>query len=224
MKHCRLSLPFVASRWSPVTLSLVLACTASSGDATLLIDSTSLRESTEVIAVPVDPKTLGTRPAAPARPVSLADTLATAAVLRDTADRLDAAFQRERDLLNAEARDLASLPAATRHSSGYARRYQAFASRLDAAHRVRVARDSLRARANRLHAPPATPDSAARNSLLHAADGRRRTVVARAAPVVRLRLEPGEWWIALADDRQRPGRFARVTIAGRADTIRVPAP
>ena len=233
MKHCRLALPFAARCWLPVAVSLVLACAPDSGDATLLVDSTLLRESSEVVAVPVDPLSLRTRPPFPTRPVSLTDTVAIAAVLRDSAERLDAVFQRERELLNAEARLLQALPPAGRRSADYARQYASFILRLEPAQRARFQRDSLRSRANRLlpaHTSagmarvPHADDATARAALLAAADGRRRTIVAPAAPVVRLRLASGEWWIGLGATGQLPAHFRRVRLAGRADTVRLPAP
>lgn len=232
MKHCRLALPFAACRWSPVVVSLVLACSSSSGEATLLVDSTSLRESSEVVAVPVDPLSLRTRPATASLPASPADTIATAAALQDSADRLDAVFQREREALNVEARLLEALPPASRRSPDYARRYASFASRLEPILRLRALRDSARSRAHRLHPAgaaaypsPATiaADSSARAALLGAVDGLRRSVVMPAAPVVRMRLARGEWWIGVGATGHHPARFSHVTLAGRNDTIHIPA-
>lgn len=233
MKHCRLALPVAARCWPPVALLLALACAPDPGDATLLLDSTLLRESLEVVAVPVDPLSLRPRLSAPALPASLADTMAVAAALRDSAVRLDAAFQREREELNVEARLLQALPPPDRRSAAYARRYASFISRLQPAQLARIQRDSMHSRANRLLAASAATgevrdqhatDSSARAALLVAGDGHRRTIVVPATSIVRMRLASGDWWIGLGTPGRLPARFHHVRLAGDGDTVRIPAP
>jgi hypothetical protein len=64
--------------------------------------------------------------------------------LADSAARLDSAFRRLRDSLNAESRALSALD---RRSDGYARRYDAFTLAERRAAALRALRDTLRAAA-----------------------------------------------------------------------------
>lgn len=92
---------------------------------------------------------------APADAVLSADSLARLARLRalaDSAERLDTAFQRLRDSLDAERRALASLD---RRTAEYARRWDDFLVREREATSIRARRDSVRAAIASLATPSA---------------------------------------------------------------------
>ncbi len=84
-----------------------------------------------------------------------ADSLARLARLRSLADsaaRLDSAFQRLRDSLDAERLALAALD---RRTTEYARRWDDFLVREQEAKAIRARRDSVRAAVASIEAPPA---------------------------------------------------------------------
>ncbi|HEX6058383.1 MAG TPA: hypothetical protein VFZ11_05140 [Gemmatimonadaceae bacterium] len=124
----RLSSPRYRRAWPALALLGVLAgcgTSAPSPDA----DSVAASPSPAPSAVP-NPEELARRERARA--------------LADSAARVDSAFQRLRDSLNAASRALAG---ADRTSPDYARRWDAFVARERDAVRLRARRDSLRVRA-----------------------------------------------------------------------------
>ena len=197
-----------AARYATAFALLVVSgCT--SDDATLLVIVTH-GSGRAVIASPIDPRAL--RAAAPATSATgpVATSIARYYAVADSADSLDRAFQRERDLLNREG---ARLARADRRAAAYAGDYDAFMRRVAIATRTREARDRARRRAASLraelgaHAPdvsrgPADPADALRAALDSAARASGQAVerVTLRDRQATLGLEPGVWWIAVEHD------------------------
>ncbi|HWE41802.1 MAG TPA: hypothetical protein VG432_04810 [Gemmatimonadaceae bacterium] len=132
-------------------LSILPGCRGNAADATVIVpDSSSGRDSLEVVAPPGDP-------ASPRSSNPVPDPVAASATAADSVAALDARFQQERTALNAESRAMQS---GDRRSPGYAQRFDAWRRRALAADSIRALRDKLRARSRR-SAPPATTGRAA---------------------------------------------------------------
>jgi hypothetical protein len=225
----------VGVRWSAaryataVALLVVNSCT--SGDATLLVVVTH-GSGRAVIASPIDPRTLRAAVTPWSATGPLANSMVRYYAAADSADSLDAAFQRARDALNRDARTLAR---ADRRARAYARDYEAFMRRVAVATSTREARDRARRRAASLRAQlgAQAPDPARRSgdpvvhlhtALDSAARARGRQV--ERAPLrngrARLDLEPGVWWIAVEHDGGLLGGTRRHEArVGARDTLRI---
>lgn len=109
-------------------------------------DTTLTRAGQEVLTAQDGPATVSSS-APPTARRAPSDSVARYYAAADSADSLDAEFQRARAALNSEARTLAG---ADRRSRDYAARYTAFEARRDSAEALRVRRDRLRARRDAL--------------------------------------------------------------------------
>jgi hypothetical protein len=143
-------------------------------------------------------------------------------VVADSAAVLDGRFQVERDAINGEVRAMAS---GDRRSAAYARRYEAIQARTVAAESLRAVRDRVRRRATTLRpagVPGALDPAEARRRLLGARAGSRRARTLRPdVEPISLRLEPGAWWLGVADASGVPATFTRVEVRpGARDTVR----
>jgi hypothetical protein len=163
-----------------------------------------------VIASPIDPRTLRAWRSLRTETGAVARSIARYYAASDSADSLDAAFERARDSLNREAR---SLTGGDRRSAEYGKRYDAHMVRVAVATRTREARDRARRRVATLRAQLGAdaPDSGARNAEPGA---RLRAVLDSAArasgrQIVRtllrdgqatLELPPGTWWLAVESE------------------------
>jgi hypothetical protein len=187
---------------------VLLACghrdPAADAELTIVLDSIAARGGVEVVALPVDPSSL-TR---------------AALMTPDSAERLDAAFQRRRDSLNRAALAFSGLD---RRSSDYARRYDDFDHGALAAESLRAERDRLRRTHDGSRAPvPRAADSARAAAIRGATDGTRQARTARSSgSPVTLTLAPGRWWIGLQSMPTTAFRAATV-VAGARDTLRLP--
>jgi hypothetical protein len=196
----------------------------------VVIDSTLVSATQEVLAVPFDPA-----PFAPAAHAAVGgasgDSIALYYAAADSADSLDASFQRARAALNSEARTLGR---ADRRSRDYAARYAAFEARRDSAEALRAHRDRLRARREALRARLGgrVPDRGARwatHQLAAALDSAARAmgravVRARARDgVATMELAPGEWWLTVerGDGSLHTPAATRHVRAGARDTVRL---
>jgi hypothetical protein len=193
----------------------------------VVLDTTLANATQEVLAVPFDPATLISTVHAPPRE-ALADSIALYYALADSADSLDADFQRARAALNAEARALDTMDRRTRD---YGTRYSELQARRDSAHALRTRRDRLRARRDALRArlggripdraaSSATPIAAALDSAARAMGravlrGRTRDGVAT------IELPPGDWWLTVQrnDGSLHAPAAARHVRAGASDTV-----
>ncbi len=187
----------------PATVACAHGEAASTGELTIVLDTTAARPGVVVVALPLDPATL----TAGSPPVA------------DTVARLDTAFQRLRDSLNGAA---ATLSVLDRRTADYARRYDEFNLRASIADSLRSQRDRLRRPAAGSARPAAAMESPATLATLHAVhDGTRQaqTVVASVVPV-HLVLPAGRWWVGIETTL---AALRPITIvAGARDTIRVP--
>ena len=211
----------------------------SGGLLTVMLDSTDVPGGMEVVALsaPSDARSpVATSPtASPAlgraigRAMSRAhvDSITRFHFAADSASALDDAFQRERTALNTEA---AALAAADRRAVDYARRFDAFSPRRQAAEHMRADRDRQRARAAALAARlPTTSlrtEGAAVGTPTPSAGRSTPDSTRYAAPATRpgttLALPAGTWWVGLAT----PGAVPRTTIPvtvrdGARDTVRL---
>jgi hypothetical protein len=226
----------VGARWSgaaryATAFALLVANGCTSGDATLLV-VVSHGSGRAVIASPIDPRALRATASPQSAAGPLARSIARYYAAADSADSLDAAFQRERDALNRDARTLAR---ADRRTPEYARDYDAFMSRVAIATRAREARDRARRRSASLRAQLGAH---ARDSSHRHADPviRLRTALdsatrARGQEVKRARLrdrratldlEPGVWWIAVEyEGGLLSGTRRHEARGGARDTVRI---
>jgi hypothetical protein len=202
-----------------------------SGDAALLV-VVSQPSARAVIASPIDPRELRGTVSLQGTAGPLAKSIARYYATADSADSLDAEFQRARNALNRDARTLAR---GDRRAPEYARDYDAFMSRVAIARRTREARDRARRRAASLrnqlgaqvpdtarrHADPSTRWRAALDSaaLARGQQVKRASVRDRRAS---LDLEPGIWWIAVEHAGGVLGGARRHEArAGARDTVRI---
>jgi hypothetical protein len=163
----------VIRRLAPAALLAAAAC-ARPAELRVIVDSTAAPGAVEVLATPFDPA--GLIPTNPAR---------------ESADSLDALFQRERRALNARS---AVLDTMDRRTPAYAADHAELTARIGDAERLRAARDSAARRAGpRRGIAPAALDSASR------AAGRPVARAPIAAGGVTIRLQAGAWWITLLD-------------------------
>ena len=200
-----------------------------------MVDTTGSPAALEVLALPIDPAMIAPPAeviARDARGTPRGDSIARFVSLRDSAGAIDAAFQRERAALNADAERFAALD---RTSAEYARAWDAHRARLVAAERLRATRDRLRERAAALATglgdavPPADStrsarvSTARRQALDTASDGGRGVEAAGVRDgSATLTLEPGTWWLGAAPLGDAPAAFTRVEIAaGARDTVRL---
>jgi hypothetical protein len=112
-----------------------------------VIDTTHASTAQEVLAAPSRPATVASTAPAATRGAS-GDSVALYYALADSADSLDAMFQRARASLNSEARAIDG--ASDRRARDYATRYAAFEARRDSAEMLRTRRDRLRVRRDAL--------------------------------------------------------------------------
>jgi hypothetical protein len=222
------------ARWSgaaryATAFALLVVNGCRSDEATLLVVVTH-GSGRAVIASPIDPRTLRAA-ASPDRVTSpLAKSIGRYYAAVDSADSLDAVFQRARETLNRDARTLAR---ADRRAREYVRDYDAFMGRVTVATRTREARDRARRRAASLRAQlgDQAPDPSRRHAgaavrLRTALDS---TVRARGQEVKRaslrnlratLDLEPGVWWIIVEHDSGLLGSTRRHDVRrGARDTL-----
>jgi hypothetical protein len=188
-----------------VLFSVAASCRGNAADATVIVlDSSSGRDSLEVVALPVDPASLRSstpRPDSITPPANAADSIAA----------LDARFQQERTALNAEA---VALQPGDRRSPGYSQRFEAWRRRAVAADSLRALRDRLRARLRRPATPVTKAESTIRAKLLRAtsADGRTPRVRPLAGgDSVSLDLSRGDWWVGIGDAGGVPSDWVRAT-------------
>ena len=185
-----------------------------------------------MIASPIDPRTLRAWRSLRAETGAVARSIARYYAASDSADSLDAAFQRARDSLNREARGLAG---GDRRSAEYGKRYDAFMARVLVATRTREARDRARRRVATLRAQLGAdaPDPGERNAepgvrLRAALDSAGR---ANGQQIVRtvlrdgeatLELPPGTWWLAVeSEDGLLTGVRRHDLHAEARDTVRI---
>ena len=170
----------------------------------IVLDSSSGRDSLEVVALPVDPASLRSPKAGP-------HPLAPATSTADSVAALDARFQQERIAVNAQA---IALQSGDRRSAEYSKRFDAWHRRAVAADSMRALRDKLRARSRLSAIPAAKGESTLRAKILRAssADG-RAPVVRRVAggDSVTLDLSGAEWWVGVADVGGVPSSWVRAT-------------
>ena len=168
----------------------------------IVLDSSSGRDSLEVVALPVDPAPLLSSKTA-------SDSAADAATAADTIAALEARFQQERTALNAEA---VALQTGDRHSAPYSRRFDAWRRRAIAADSLRALRDKLRARSQRPAPPAAKGESTLRATMLNASSTDGRTAIVRrlvVADSVSLDLSRGDWWVGVAEAGSVPANWIR---------------
>ena len=170
----------------------------------IVLDSSSGRDSLEVVALPIDPASLRSSKARP-------DAQPAGAAAADSVAALDARFQRERIAVNAEA---VALQSGDRRSAEYSKRFDAWHRRAVAADSMRALRDKLRARSRLSAIPAAKGESTLRATMLRATapDG-RAPVVRRLAggDSVTLDLSRGEWWVGVADVGGVPSNWVGAT-------------
>lgn len=206
--------------------ALLVACGRAPRDATVVV-IVSDGAASGVIASPVDPRPIRERATARSGSNPQGRSIARYYAVADSADSLDAVFQRARDSLNREAKALAR---GDRHAAEYARRYDSYMRRVADAVRTREARDRARRRAASLRSRlgdelqaeathfHAVLDSMARgeNREVHRAPMRDRRAT--------LQLTRGTWWIAVQHKEGLLGAVHRYEArAGARDTVRLRA-
>jgi hypothetical protein len=226
----------VGAGWSTAAryataFALLVVTGCPSDDATLLVIA-GHGSARSVIASPIDPRAFRDGGAPPTASGPWARSIARYYAVADSADSLDVAFQRERDVLNREATRLAGV---NRRAPSYARDYDAFMRRVGAATRTREARDRTRRRASTLrtelgrHAPdlarrhpgPATRLHAALDSAARARGQQVERASLREGRAT-LNLAPGVWWIAVEHDGGFLSGTRRHEARGGAhDTVRI---
>ena len=212
-----------AARYA-TAIALLIACGRAPRDATVVV-IVSDGGASGVIASPVDPRPVRDRATARSGSDPQGRSIARYYAVADSADSLDAVFQRARDSLNREAKALAR---GDRRAAEYARRYDSHMRRVAEAVRTRDARDRARRRADAMRTQlrealqgEATRfhralDSTARgaNRELHRAQLRDRRAT--------LRLTRGPWWIAVQHDEGLLGTVQRYEArTGARDTVRL---
>ena len=226
----------VGGRWSgaarsatAIALLVVHGCTS---DAARVIVRVTNGSGRAVIASPIDPRTLRAWRSLRAETGAVARSIARYYAASDSADSLDAAFERARDSLNREARNLTG---GDRRSAEYGKRYDAYMARVAVATRTREARDRVRRRVATLRAQLGAdaPDPGERNAEPGA---RLRAVLDSAArasgrQIVRtllrdgqatLELPPGTWWLAVeSEDGLLTGVRRHDLRAEAQDTVRL---
>lgn len=188
-----------------VLLWIAASCRGNAADATVIVlDSSSARDSLEVVALPVDPASLHS-------PQERSDPPRSRATAADSLAAVDARFQQERAALDAEA---VALRSGDRRSREYSRRFDAWHRRAVAADSMRALRDRLRARSLRVQLPAAEGKSTLRAMMLKATapDGRAPIVRALArGDSVSVDLTHGEWWVGVANTDDVPSSWQRAT-------------
>jgi hypothetical protein len=216
------------------TTLVLLVSNACAPDEASVVVVVGGAEGRAVIASPIDPRTLRTATTRELASGPVVTSMARYYAALDSADSLDAVFQRTRDELTPDARRLAQ---GDRRTPEYAREYDAYMSRVAIATRTREARDRLRRRAIALRAQlerrgagqlhgdsqvfarlRSLLDSAARSkgrSLVRAEIRDRRAT---------LDLEPGVWWLVVEHDSGLLGPIRRHQARdGARDTVRIGA-
>lgn len=208
--------------------ALIIAIGCSDGrtsEVRVLLDSTQLRESLEVIALPFDPATL--EPEATASGPRT-DSLHQLRTVADSAERLAERFSHDRARINA---DVAELRRQDRTSAEYARREAALRRRIAEAEALRAERDRTRIRVRELASAlgvdedAGTPVRIAWSQVEGALRGGDRSFVsATARDTVVLRAPAGRWWLTLGASGEFIFRRAsEVELAsGEQTTVRLP--
>ncbi|HJU66238.1 MAG TPA: hypothetical protein VJ596_11200 [Gemmatimonadaceae bacterium] len=139
------------------------------------------------------------------------------AAFDDSARRLDAAFQAEREAINREA---IALRGTDRRTRAYAVAHAELERRIAAAERVRSERDAFRVRSAE-HQRERPADDTIRAPLPTGRDSAVRRMLLNGSAM--LRLTSGTWWIAGANsDGALVGRAVRHEVrAGERDTVRL---
>ena len=224
MPHVGQILPLAVRPAAAVLMfALIAAGCARSGDVVVVIDSTMRDGTVEVVALPLEPSSNASGGAR--RPTSALDSNARLISLRDSAATLDERFRKLRDTLRGEVR---SLDSADRTTRAYAVRYADIRRRTLGAEALRSARDSVRAREEKLRlALGARADSSARSASAtgrspSSGDGRHPVRSSASSGRVTLSLAPGDWAIGLAKPGSDPTTHDAVTVRrGTTQTLHV---
>jgi hypothetical protein len=219
-----------AARYATIfTLLVANSCAPDDASVVILVRGADARA---VIASPVDPRTLRTMTSREIVGGPIATSMASYYAALDSADSLDAAFQRTRDKLTRDARRLAQ---GDRRAREYARDYDVYMSRVTIATRTREARDRVRRRATALraqlekhggaHSHRDSQVFAHLRSLLDSAARSKGRRVLRADIRDRratFELDPGVWWLALEHESGLLGPVRRHEArGGTRDTVRI---
>lgn len=212
-----------AARYA-TAIALLVACERAARDATVVV-IVSDGAASGVVASPVDPRPIRERATARSGSDPQGRSIARYYAVADSADSLDAVFQRARDSLNREAKALAR---DDRRAAEYARRYDSYMRRVAEAVRTREARDRARRRAGAMRTQLREALQAEAMRFHRALDSTARGAnrgVHRAQLHDRratLRLTRGRWWIAVQHDEGLLGTVQRYEArAGARDTVRL---